>query len=455
MEFSQIFKRVLLAILIVVFSPILNYCYSVPLKNPIISQPVYLDSNNGNDKHDGLTPKTAWKSLEKINSVTFGPGAKILLRAECMWIGQLYPKGSGNKAKPIIIDKYSEGSKPLINGNGMIGEGVVRLFNQQYWEIMNLEIMNSSDTEGDRRGVEIKASDFGLVNHIHLNNLDVHDITGISGNDLKSKTTAGIYISTIEDSKIPTRFDDILIERCTIYNVDNQGIVLNNETAHNDYPGSTEWHRRKFTNVFIRNNIIHNISKNAIIIRLTEGGIIERNLCYETALKTTGNTIFSRGVLGTIFQYNEGYLNRSYDYDGSLYDPDLSSPETIWQYSYSHDNAHGLVWFCTTEADTDIIVRNNISRNDKGSLIYFNYAFSSAAVYNNIFYIDSVLSPIIIRENKLNNHNYSFFNNIIHNYSSHSTYSFAEDGKGIQQRNIKENIFNGFQPLTLPVKHIR
>jgi hypothetical protein len=45
-----------------------------------------------------------------------------------------------------------------------------------------------------------------------------------------------------------------------------------------------------------------------------------------------------------VFQYNEGYLNRTTDFDGSLYDADPQSPGCIFQYSYRHDNNHGLYW---------------------------------------------------------------------------------------------------------------
>src|SRR5690606_25609244 len=107
---------------------------------------------------------------------------------------------------------------------------------------------------------------------------------------------------------------DVLVEDCLIHHVDNQGIVTNNEVKQDDYPGTPDWDRRRFTNIIIRNNTIHHIGKNAIIARMMDGGVVEYNLCYETALKITGNTIFSRSSRGTVFQYNEGYLNRSRDY---------------------------------------------------------------------------------------------------------------------------------------------
>ena len=143
----------------------------------------------------------------------------------------------------------------------------------------------------------------------------------------------------------------------------------------------------KISNAAVRNNTIYNISKNAMVIRLFEGGVVEHNVCYNTANGMTGNTIYSCSCLNTVFQYNEGYLNNSPDFDGSLYDADLRSPGTIWQYSYSHDNAHGLFWNCTVQADDSLVCRYNISQNDHGNIFCVNYPMMDINIYNNTVYI--------------------------------------------------------------------
>ena len=405
----------------------------------------YVDDVNGSDTANGLSEHTAWKTLEPVNSTRFSPGTKILFKAGGIWLGQLKPKGSGETNYPIIIDRYGSGPKPLINANGALG-GVITLYNQSFWEINNLEITNDAADMGDRNGVAILAENNGLISHIYLKNLYVHDVKGIISNGAR---TAGILFKTLADDKRDTRFDDVLIEGCEINNVQNQGIHFRTpgeRSAGFNYPGTPDWERRKFTNMVIRNNVIHHISKNAILIRTTEGGLVEHNLCYETALDTTGNTIFTYGVRGTVFQYNEGYLNRSPGADGSLYDADIASPGTIWQYSYSHDNAHGLMWYCTDPRDTGIIVRYNISQNDKGRLIYFNYAFTSSSVYNNVFYVADSLSPTIIAEKITKSHNYRFYNNIIYNNSATAKYALATTGAGVQNRDYSHNIFYGQHP---------
>ncbi|WP_294080800.1 sialate O-acetylesterase [Proteiniphilum sp. UBA5384] len=408
----------------------------------IHSSTYYVDPDNGNDRNDGKTPQSAWKTLEAVNSREFGLGAKILLKSGGVWIGQMNPKGSGAENNPIIIDQYGLGAKPLINANGALG-GAVNLHNQSFWEINNLELTNDAEEMGRRNGVYVTASNFGLVRHIHLKNLHVHHVRGIVNN---GASTGGIFIHTLKDDEKNTRFDNILIENCEIHHVQNQGINFRTpgeRSAGYNHPSTADWKRRRFTNVVVRNNVIHHISKNAMILKTVDGGVVEHNLCYETALDTTGNTIFSYGTKGTVFQYNEGFLNRSPGIDGSLYDADVGSPGTIWQYSYSHDNAHGLMWFIPNAKDDNIIVRYNISRNDKGYLIRVTGSFTSAYIYNNTFYIDEKLSPSIIYESAPSKaRTYHFYNNIIYNLSPSATYNFVKGNN--TTRIFSNNLFYGY-----------
>src|SRR5690606_40104482 len=81
------------------------------------------------------------------------------------------------------------------------------------------------------------------------------------------KRTVGIYITTVADDIKPTRYNDILIENCHIHHIQNQGIATSHEKGVFDYPEGEKWENRKMTNLIIRNNVIHHISKNAMIIR--------------------------------------------------------------------------------------------------------------------------------------------------------------------------------------------
>ncbi|MHB9056543.1 MAG: hypothetical protein ACYC2P_10385 [Paludibacteraceae bacterium] len=393
------------------------------------SENYYVHFSAGNDTNNGKSTALPWKTISKVNAQIYKAGDTIFLAAGEVWFENLNPKGSGAGNNPIVITSCGIGNKPLLVGVNTVGRGVLQLKNQSFWDISNLEIVNNGEVNADRRGVEILAENAGLIQHIHLKNLHIHHVKGIAGNSLNAKKTAGIYFGVPDDLMAFTRFDNVLIEGCSIHDIVNQGIVLNNDNFKGKmYPGEGTWNNRKFTNIIIRNNVIYNIAKNAMIIRMTGGGLVENNVSFNTALNGTGNTIFSRNAIRTVFQYNEGFLNKSHEHDGSMYDPDLNSPETTWRYSYSHNNAHGLLWVCTTERDSNVQVYCNISEDDRGFLNYFNFNYKEINVNRNIYLTGKKWNPYLIRENPDKKHDFTVFrDNMIINRSNCMTFEFYPD----------------------------
>ena len=98
----------------------------------------------------------------------------------------LWPKGSGSAGSPNIIDAYDTGAKPLIAGNG--SSEAVYLYNQEYWEIRNLEVTNQGATAANRRGVYVKLEDYGTGHYYRIINLTVHDVNGDNTKDLGGST---------------------------------------------------------------------------------------------------------------------------------------------------------------------------------------------------------------------------------------------------------------------------
>ncbi len=416
----------------------------------------YVDSNNGSDSNKGKGPDKAWKSLDRVNSMTFKAGDVIHFINGGEWFGYFEPKGSGKAGKPIVVKSYGESAKrPKIDGQGRVGKGVIYLSDQSYWEISDLELTNYSDKEGDRRGVWVVANEgAGVLSHIHLKNLHIHHIRGMVGQGRVHKRTSGIIFTSFDD-KAECRFDDILVDGCVVHDVSNQGIVTEFiGGGANLYPQSQGWKNVRITNAVITNNLVVNISKNAMIMRNLDGGVVEHNLCHNTAIGhgdgMTGNTIFTATCEGTVFQFNEGYLNRSSAYDGSLYDADLRSPNTIWQYSLSHNNAHGLFWCCTVAEDIGVVCRYNVSYNDKGIIFCANYPVAGLDMHNNTVIIGEERAPIIVSERGRGGSGervYSFKDNVIYGGERYFTYILAEDK---YTRDIDNNHFYGGYYISAP-----
>jgi Chitobiase/beta-hexosaminidase C-terminal domain/Right handed beta helix region/DUF5010 C-terminal domain len=380
----------------------------------------YVDSSGGNDGNNGTSQSTPWQSLGKVNGTTFSPGDQILFKSGDVWTGALSPKGSGSAGNPITIGNYGSGALPLIQGNGV--SATVSISGQQYWDVTNLEITDQAGSAGNRRGIGISSSD-----HIHIMNCTIGPVTGMVGQDLTSKTTGGIYANTAAT--------DLVINGCLIHDCSNQGIALNGGP---------------FSNLLISNNTIYNITKNAMIIRFCDStDVVEYNVVHDTATALSGNSIYNTSSSGGIFRHNEGYRNVTpIVQDGDMYDADLGSTNTIWEYSYSHDNNFGLMMY-DTGGSGGIIVRYNISQNDKGGgrgIIYFNYPLSSTSVYNNVIYVAAGMNSNILLTNAANHHTLSFENNIIYNNSTASKYSInAGDAT-----TFSHNLFFGQHPASEP-----
>ncbi len=131
----------------------------------------YVDSRSGDDGAPGTSAAGAWRSLDRVGRTTFRAGDRILLNAGGSWKGQLWPKGSGERNRPIVIGGYGTGPKPRVRGEGTVDDAV-RLFNQEYWEIRDLDISNEAPATGtpgenlrDLRGIHVSGDNARRLDH--------------------------------------------------------------------------------------------------------------------------------------------------------------------------------------------------------------------------------------------------------------------------------------------------
>lgn len=360
----------------------------------------YVDSNSGSDNNDGTSKNSAWKTLNKVNEMTFSAGDVILFKSGEIFRGTLELKGQGVEDAPIIIDKYDGDKKPLFVGEEA-SNYVIYLNNTEYIELNNLDISANYTTKGERKGVYVYAKDKGVLNHVYLRNLDIHDIKNnqVYTNNNSFKNTGGIIVQIVGNT-IPTKYDDLRIENCNIDNVDRTGMMLvisswANRTGANY--GSGRWYPS--TNVVVENNNFKNIGGDGIVVQQTDGALIQhnifngfaernQNICYNCAA-------WAHNADNTIFQFNEG-MNGNSTLDGMPWDSDGYSNNTLFQYNYSHDNDGGAFLLISYGAGDntsgvadmrDATFRYNISENDRYALITMTNPLGDNQIYNNVFYV--------------------------------------------------------------------
>ena len=384
----------------------------VVLEDDIIRSARYFDASNGNDTNDGMSPETAWKDLDTLNSLVWGPGAEILLKSGESWTAQLSLKGSGSTEKPIQFSNYGEGSMPLINGPG--NNFTIKLENQEYWELSNLEITNFNASEegmsldawesynishwaesvgleqyelrrSGKYGILVLASDFGQVDHLHFKNLEVHGVNG----DIGDKNTGGIFLE-ITGSLKPTWFVDLLFEECFIHDVDRTGISNTSSWSTRSYEFNTNW--KPSEELVYRNNRFERTGANALIVRVAKSPLMEYNLFDHCAIKESGNASFSFNCDDALWQYNEARFTKYNigDADAGGFDSDYRCKNTVIRYNYSHHNEYGGVLVCCQGGDTRFnvgtIVSYNLFVNNQKHVIRVSGEPENTLFHNNVIF---------------------------------------------------------------------
>lgn len=88
---------------------------------------IYYISNDGSDSNDGLSPNTAWASIDKINSTGFRPNDVVLFRRGDEFRGKI------ETSDGVTYSAYGKGSKPIINGSRC------NFANSAFWEKTDVE----------------------------------------------------------------------------------------------------------------------------------------------------------------------------------------------------------------------------------------------------------------------------------------------------------------------------
>lgn len=426
----------------------------------------YVDSIGGKDSNDGTSESKAFKTLDKVNDLNLEPGDTVLLKKGSVFEDQALKftkEDSGTAEAPVKISTYGEGEKPKINTNGhgqwelnygnpldnqnhkwkgTVSSSIL-IEDTEYLEIEGLELTNdrksATDTETDkayndayamdRTGVAGVAKDNGTVDHIVLNDLYIHDVTGNVYN--KHMTNGGIYFivakPTNEGETGIARYNDVQIRNCSLNKVNRWGIAVGytyqwGQFQTGELPDAT-MAKYGSSNVVIENNYLNHVGGDAITTMYLDRPLIQYNVSENAAeqintkdysknqpsLDTNGNPNGTQGVgagrvaagiwpwkcKNAIFQYNECFktLNAaSGNGDGQPWDADYGDG-TNYQYNYSHGNTASTIMFCGPESVNNTF-RYNISQNEDMGPLDPAGNTGNCQVYNNTFYIKEGLNTI-------------------------------------------------------------
>lgn len=391
----------LLVILFCACSPSTGYFTSC-------SHTYYLDATAGNDNNQGTSPEEAWKSLNKIQSLNLKAGDKVLLKKGEIFTGELHIKGTGTPEQQIIIDAYGDrGNNPCIVGYDNSAYAVY-VYNSSYITIQNLEIINTGKERlPNRTGIKVHLDNYGTAHSILLKGLYIHDVNG----SLVKKEGGGSGIYIVNEGKIPSTFDGLTIEDCTIRRCERNAMIWWG------YSTRDFWYPNR--NVVVKNNLIEEVPGDGIVPIGCDGALIEYNIMRNcTDMLPEGE--YAAGIWpwscdNTLIQYNEVSDHKAPG-DAQGYDSDNNCNNTVIQYNYSHDNEGGFLLVCDTGESTmpenvgtnNTIIRGNISINDGNRTRltksgYFSPTIHIAGpakktmIYNNIIHVNKKKAPEVQR----------------------------------------------------------
>jgi hypothetical protein len=348
----------------------------------------YIDCSRTTDGNG--TQTSPWNSLGDVNTHTFVPGNALLLKRGTTCLGALQPLGSGNAGSPITIDAYGTGSQPVIDA-GSSNVAAVSLFNQQFWEIGDIEVVG-----GSKYGVYVSGNIANIpIQHIYLRNSYVHNATGTS---TKRGDSGEVFLAP---GGVGQTLNDVLIDGVTAGNSHvSEGIFVNAGGAWTGSPAQTLG-----SNITVQNSTSHDVYGDGILIQVLSNGMIQNSVAYHTGLcpancGTTPVGLWDWYCQTCVIQNNESYNNQTWNsHDGGDFDIDYYNTNNILQYNYGHDSAGYCIGVFGAEnsSDANNIVRYNICSNNaqnpaaagQGDLFLSTWdggSINGLQIYNNTFY---------------------------------------------------------------------
>ncbi|KAA8825967.1 hypothetical protein EMO92_04285 [Bifidobacterium reuteri] len=342
---------------------------------------------------DGTQDKP-FNSFAAANNVTLKAGDRLLFKRGTTCTGEdqtvdgttikaalRIVNTRGTAEAPIVIGDYGDATAPAPKLNGAGVADVVLLRNSEYITVENLDISNT-DTEANyykymRRGITAENDNAGELNGIIIRNNSIHDIYGEKQKDLGG--SAAIQLenygrsipvdgadktkgSVKSDTSRATRswFNDVQIVGNTITNVNRSGINMSSDFRCREdvawecgVSGSTRdqypWTPNR--NLYIASNTLKDIGGDGIVVQMSDGAVVEKNY-LENAASVNGQGsnagIWNWNSDNTLFQFNEVTNTKKLpgNNDGTAWDFDYGTRNTVFQYNYSHDNAGGAALVC-------------------------------------------------------------------------------------------------------------
>jgi len=396
----------------------------------------YINSSTGSNNNDGLSPQSAWQTLEKANLGRYQAGDKILLKGGQTFLGSLKMESvSGHLGSPIVISSFG-GGRAIISS----GDSVAILASKcDFIVVKNLACKGSGRLNGNNAsGVDFRdCSNFTL---------DSMDVSGYLFSGINTKGGSNIRITNV--------------------NAHENGFCGIHVTS--DRSGRDESPDKSIRNVYIgysvaENNpgcpaIKNNHSGNGILVGGATNVLIEyceaMNNGWDMPREGNGPVgIWTYMSDNVVIQHCYSHHNKTSPngHDGGGFDFDGGVTNSILQYNlsiYNEGAGYGMFQYADAKLWNNNIVRYNISYHDgvkNGQSGIFMWCDPGAIPMKNLHaYNNTVVNEYGHGVNFLPGHyeNFVFENNIFLVTDSTDEFTGGEFTGALFDRNLYWNSFH-------------
>jgi hypothetical protein len=367
----------------------------------------YYVKAHGNDRLDGLSDRTAWATISKVERTAVA-GDTVYFRSQDTWWSASLPVLAAKAGVTYDGSGYGNGTKAratLKATGGYTGnniEAVVNIFASNV-TFRGFEVDGNAQVTG---GIYVGLHAPTNISNVTIDNCIVHDNGGPE--QTPTKYTYGIDVGSNMSS--PTTISDVTITNTTVYNTGHEGIAIYPTWA---YPNN------KVDGLLVRGCTIHDTAH--------WGGID-----WGDAISVINEADNVTLEFNTIYNAFRGVgVETSTVYTGS--------PKNLTvRHSIIHDNTFGVIINPASGMASDGVFYGNLIFNNGKPWQPYNYG-----------------ADILIGEGNYNNTVFSFYNNTIYNTTNSAQVKYcvqvAEWGPmtGSPTINFKNNIVytSNFTPI--------
>lgn len=403
----------------------------------------YYVSPSGDDGHSGTSTQAEWRTLDKVNSVDFDPGDKVLFEGNHDYPGNLLltPEDAGTPMRPVVIGSYGSGRARIKAGDG----SGVTVLNAGGVVVENLIVLGHDYRTNVGSGIKIVNT---LPNNQKLRYIKVHNVEAAgfgrkkdpAPEGLQPPDGCGIFVGGDASDKSKSGYQNVRITNCVTYQNEYFGILITGywQDDPDTYANSDVYvgYCRMYDNPGDP-NYFRNHSGSGILMEDVDGGLIEYCEAYNNGYEggcTVGGPIgiWAAVANNVIIQCSESHHNRAGKGDGGGFDFDGGTTNSILQYNYSHDNDGAGYLICSyakaPHTFNNNIVRYNISVNDgraghHGGINFWTGSpkedpIRDTQVYGNTIYAG--YSPAVSFQSREGIHNTRVCNNLFVTANNHS-----------------------------------